>query len=239
MTKKKPLPPELLAECEAAHKLFLSKKNGLKLNQRKIADEVGVTPAAVAHYLNGTNALNVKFASAFARLMDEPVDSFSPRLAAEIAALAATTDHTNVSPMLQPHREAREYPLITWVAAGAGIESVVCYPSGIADEWLSSTENAGPHGYWLRVKGRSMTSDRPPTFPEGTPILIQPEAFDLISGKFYIARHTVTGETTFKQYDQDAGVGYLVPLNPEYQTLPLDGTWEIIGRAIDAKITGM
>ncbi|WP_122448431.1 S24 family peptidase [Pseudomonas viridiflava] len=239
MTKKPPLPPKLLAECQAANELYLSKKNQLKLNKRKIADEIGVTPAAVAHYLSGVNALNARFASALARLIDEPVDRFSPRLATEIAELAATTDHSNVSPMVQPRREAIEYPLITWVDAGAGIESTGSYPLGISDEWLSSTENAGPSGYWLRVKGKSMTSDTPPTFPEGTPILVRPEGFDIISGKFYIARNAVTGETTFKQYVMDAGVGYLVPLNPAYQTVQLDGAWEIIGRAIDAKITGM
>lgn len=239
MTKKKPLAPELLAECQAAHELFLAKKNELKLNQRKIADEVGISPAAVAHYLNGTNALNAKFASALARLINVPIESFSPRLAAEIAELSATAEHSNVAPMLQPHREAREYPLITWVAAGERLESSAFYPTGIADEWLSSTENAGPRGYWLKVKGKSMTADTPPSFPEGTPILIRPEGFDVISGKFYIARHTTSGETTFKQYVQDAGVGYLAPLNPTYQTVPLDGSWEIIGRAIDAKITGM
>lgn len=236
---KKPLPADLLAECQAAHALYLAKKNGLKLNQRKIADAAGITPASVNHYLKGINALNAKFASVLARLIEEPVESFSPRLAAEIAELAGTTGHSNVSPMLQPHREAREYPLISWVAAGEGIESAEYYPTGIADEWLSSTENAGPRGYWLKVKGKSMTADTPPSFPEGTPILIQPEGFDLISGKFYIARQPISGERTFKQYVQDAGVGYLVPLNPEYQTVPLDGTWEIIGRAIDAKITGM
>ncbi|MCF5661131.1 S24 family peptidase [Pseudomonas syringae] len=239
MTKKPPLPPKLLAECQAANALYLSKKNELKLNKRKIADEIGVSPAAVAHYLSGTNALNARFASALARLLGEPVDRFSPRLAAEIADLAATTDHSNVTPMVQPRREAKDYPLITWVDAGAGIESAGAYPLGSADEGLSSTENAGPSGYWLRVKGKSMTSDTPPTFPEGTPILIRPEGFDIISGKFYIARHTATGDTTFKQYILDAGVGYLVPLNQAYQTVQLEGNWEIIGRAIDAKITGM
>ncbi|MGP3790311.1 LexA family transcriptional regulator [Pseudomonas sp. B392_1p] len=239
MSKKKILAPELLAECHAAHELFLAKKNALKLSQKKIADEIGVSPAAIAHYLGGTNALNAKFASAFARLIDEPVESFSPRLAAEIAQMAATTDHANVSPMLQPHRDAMEYPVITWIAAGERVESSVSHPTGIADEWLASTENAGPGGYWLKVKGQSMTSNTPPSFPEGTPILIRPEGYDLISGKFYIARHTITGETTFKRYNLDAGIGYLVPLNPEYQAVPLDGTWEIIGRAIDAKIPGM
>ncbi|SEI41720.1 SOS-response transcriptional repressor LexA (RecA-mediated autopeptidase) [Azotobacter beijerinckii] len=238
MSKKKPLSAALLAECQAANALFLSKKNALGLSQKLIADTAGISPASVSQYLNGTNALNARFAAVLAKLLDEPIENFSPRLAAEIASLTAAAEHSNVAPMLQPHREAREYPVISWIAAGERIESSVAYPCGIADEWLSSTENAGPRGYWLRVKGKSMTADTPPSFPEGTPILIRPEGFELISGKFYIARHR-DGETTFKQYIHDAGVGYLVPLNSAYQTVPLDGSWEIIGRAIDAKITGM
>lgn len=233
MAQKKPLSDVHLAECKAAHELFLSKKNALKLTQRKIADAAGITPVSVNHYLKGINPLNARFASVLAKMLKEPIESFSPRLATEIAEMA------NVDPMLQPSRQSREYPVLSWVAAGERIESSTSYPTGVADEWLSSTENAGPNGYWLKVKGKSMTSDTPPSFPEGTPILIRPEGFDLISGKFYIAHHTVSGENTFKQYVLDAGVGYLVPLNPEYQTVPLDDTWEIIGRAIDAKITGM
>ncbi len=228
-----------MAECKAAHDLFLSKKNALKLTQKKIAEAAGITPVSVNQYLKGINPLNARFATVLAKMLGEPIESFSPRLAAEIAEMAKAASHGNVSPMVQPHREAREYPLLTWVVAGDRIESSVSHPTGIAEEWLSSTENAGPHGYWLAVKGKSMTSDTPPSFPEGTPILIRPEGFELISGKFYIAQHTVTGEHTFKQYVQDAGVGYLVPLNPEYQTVVLDDTWEIVGRAIDAKITGM
>ncbi|WP_331711507.1 S24 family peptidase [Pseudomonas sp. StFLB209] len=222
-----------MAEANAAKALYLSKKNALKLNQRKIADAAGITPVSVNHYLSGINALNARFASVLARMLGEPVESFSPRLAAEIEGLS------NTSPMVQPKRQARDYPLITWVAAGEGIESSGCYPVGISDEWLSSYENAGPNGYWLKVKGRSMTSDSHPSFPEGTPILVQPEGFDLLSGKFYIARNLVTGESTFKKYDLDAGIGYLVPLNKDYQTVALDENWQIIGRAIDAKITGM
>lgn len=230
---KKPLSDTLMAESKAANALFLSKKNALKLTQRMLADAAGITPTSVNQYLKGINPLNARFAAVLAKVLQEPIESFSPRLAAEIAEMA------NVGPMIQPRREATEYPLITWVDAGLGIESSASYPTGISDEWLSSTENAGPKGYWLRVKGKSMTSDTPPTFPEGTPILIRPEGFDVISGKFYVARNTVSGETTFKQYTMDAGVGYLVPLNPSYQPVVLDDNWEIIGRAIDAKITGM
>ncbi|MFJ2445187.1 helix-turn-helix transcriptional regulator [Pseudomonas sp. NPDC087626] len=90
MTKKRILPPELIAECTAAHDLFLSKKNELKLSQKKIADEAGMTPAAVNLYFKGINPLNTKFAAVLARMLDEPVSAFSPRLAGEIASLTSS-----------------------------------------------------------------------------------------------------------------------------------------------------
>lgn len=153
-------------------------------------------------------------------------------------------EHGNVAPAPQPRREPREYPLISWVAAGEACESSVCYPQGIADTWLSSTENAGEGAYWLTVRGHSMTRDVQPSFPEGTYILVRKD-FDLVSGKYYIARNLKgrggddDDSVTFKQYIRDAGIEYLVPLNPQYQTIPMDGTWEIIGRVIDAKIPGL
>lgn len=96
MTKKRILPPELMAECAAAHELFLSKKNELKLSQKKIADEAGMTPAAVNLYFKGINPLNTKFAAVLARMLDEPVSAFSPRLAEEIAALTSPPSKTVV-----------------------------------------------------------------------------------------------------------------------------------------------
>lgn len=88
MSKKKPLSDDLRAECVAANALFLSKKNELKLSQKKIADELGISPAGVSLYLGATNPLNARFAAVFSRLIKEPVEAFSPRLAKEIAAIA-------------------------------------------------------------------------------------------------------------------------------------------------------
>ncbi|WP_122613968.1 S24 family peptidase [Pseudomonas viridiflava] len=90
MTKKRILPPELLAECAAAHDLFLSKKNELKLSQKKIADEAGMTPAAVNLYFKGLNPLNARFAAVLSRILQEPVEKFSKRLADEIASLTSS-----------------------------------------------------------------------------------------------------------------------------------------------------
>lgn len=87
MTKKKDLSPELKAECDAAKRLFTQKKNALGLTQAKVAEAADISPAGVAMYLNGTNPLNAKFAVVLSRLLQEPVDRFSPRLAAELARM--------------------------------------------------------------------------------------------------------------------------------------------------------
>ena len=86
-----------MEECKAAHALFLSKKNELKLSQKKIADAAGMTPAAVNLYFKGINPLNAQFAAVLARLIQEPVEAFSPRLAEEIRNLTgapATKAHS-------------------------------------------------------------------------------------------------------------------------------------------------
>ena len=147
-------------------------------------------------------------------------------------SVPAHSSHANVGPAVQPHRASKGYPLTSWVAAGSWQESCDNFAPGSADEWLMSDANAGPHGYWLAVKGASML----PQFTEGMRILVQPEGFDLVSGKFYIAKLLDTGETTFKQYVRDAGLEFLQPLNNQFPTLQITDNVRIIGRVVDAKI---
>ena len=144
---------------------------------------------------------------------------------------------SNVQMALQPSRGPKEYPLISWVIAGEWAESCDNFHPGDAETWLASTENAGANGFWLDVRGDSMTCSGNPSFPEGSRILVQPEA-ELISGKYYVVKME-SGESTFKQYIEDAGLRYLRPLNPSYRTIQIDGDCKIIGRVIDTKMTGL
>lgn len=144
---------------------------------------------------------------------------------------------SNVHMALQPSREPKEYPLISWVIAGEWAESCDNFHPGDADMWIASTENAGEHGFWLDVRGDSMTCNGNPSFPEGSRILVQPEA-DLVSGKYYVVKLD-SGESTFKQYVEDAGIKYLRPLNPGYRTIQIEGPFKVIGRVIDTKMTGL
>lgn len=140
--------------------------------------------------------------------------------------------HGNVAETAQPYRVSKEYPLISWVAAGCWQESCDNFQPGDAEVWLRSDENAGRHGYWLEVSGPSME----PTFTDGMRILVKPEGFDVISGKYYIAKLLDTGETTFKRYLRDGGQGFLRPLNPSYPVIPVTDKVAIIGQVIDARL---
>ncbi|MBA4359311.1 MAG: XRE family transcriptional regulator [Pseudomonas sp.] len=144
---------------------------------------------------------------------------------------------SNVQMALQPTRASKEYPLVSWVIAGEWAESCDNFNPGDADTWIASTENAGEHGFWLDVRGDSMTCSGNPSFPEGSRILVQPEA-DVISGKYYVVKLD-NGESTFKQYIEDAGIKYLRPLNPSYKTIQIVGECKFIGRVIDTKMTGL
>lgn len=239
--KKRQPTDEEQRECAALNAIYKAKKRELGLTQEQIAIEglKAGTQSAASHYLTGRNALNAEAAAVFARYLQVPVESFSPRLAKEIANLARAVNSpegSNVTPTLQPYREEKEYPLISWIAAGAWAESCDTSQPGDADEWIASHEDAGPRGYWLEVKGFSMVDPQGGGFQPTTKILVKPEGFDLVSGKLYIGRLNDTGETTFKQYVRDAGLGYLRPLNPSFKTIEITESVEIIGRVIDAKL---
>jgi SOS-response transcriptional repressor LexA len=253
--KKKPLFPDRIDECNALKTIFMAKRKELGLTQEKAAEALGMNQGSFSHYLNGRNSLNVEFAAKVAKLLQVPVSEFSPRLAGVIQKMGeanaslseaayqhikqyAEIAESNVMPAVQPWKAPRRYPLISWIAAGSRAESPTNLVPERAEDYYESTENAGEHGYWLEVKGASMTAATNPSFPEGTRILVQPEGFDLISGKYYIAQH-VDGETTFKQYVYDAGWEYLAPLNPAFRTIDMDDSWEVIGRVIDARIPGL
>jgi len=142
----------------------------------------------------------------------------------------------NVTEAPQPFRSPRKYPLISWVEAGEVTES----PSRIGEthKWLETTEVAGDWAYWLVVNGHSMTSNGNPTFPEGSLILVKPDA-EIINGKYYVVEMIDTGEKTFKQYVEDAGFRYLRPLNEKYRTIEIDNNCRFLGRVVDTKMTGL
>lgn len=214
------------------------------LTQAELASRVGVTQASISDLERGKSASST-FTATLAKacrvsaewLATGEGQMFSDSLESDVPSntplsFSMDTTHENVTPSQESHRKDKEYPLISWVAAGCWQESCDNFHPGDAEQWITSDVNAGEHGYWLTVKGPSMQ----PTFMPGSRILVKPENFDLVSGKFYIAKLMDTGETTFKQYIRDGGIGFLQPLNSAFPTLQITDNVQIIGRVVDGRM---
>jgi len=201
MSKKKDLSAEQRAECEAAKALFVSRKNSLGLTQAKVADAAGISPAAVAMYLNGVNPLNAKFASVLARLIGEPVERFSPRLAEEIAGMtaekrpAATVVEIASNVQGEPYQvRPGRVPVVGKAMLGPdGYFEAMEYPVGHGEGYLnifSTDENA----YGLRVAGHSMK----PRIKHNEFVLIEPSK-DYVAGDEVLVK-TVSGQAMIKEF---------------------------------------
>jgi len=128
-----------------------------------------------------------------------------------------------------------EYPLFASVQAGPFSE-VGSYTAKDAKAWVATTRKASSRAFWLEVKGHSMTAPQGvrPSFPEGMLILVDPEE-PVETGDFCVASANADSEATFKKYELDSGVSYLVPLNPAYRIIDCDHSIRIIGKVVKAQ----
>lgn len=148
------------------------------------------------------------------------------------------TEKSNVEP--GPDIKGRErYPLISWVQAGEWSELCDNFQPGDADEWPVSPHNLGECGFFLRVKGHSMTA--PPgsgySFPEGVLLHVRPES-DAVAGQFVIVRRTAEKAATFKRLALVDGELFLEAINPDWpkRYLPLKEGDVIVGLVVDASL---
>jgi SOS-response transcriptional repressor LexA len=201
---------------------------------------VAATPQAVSKWLNGESIpqrTTLLVLSDWLGVRPEWLEYGIEPMRHTRTEESRATYGSNIEPALQPS-DSHRYPVISWVQAGDWAESVDNFAPGDGESWESSSVNAGSHGFWLTVRGDSMTSPNGVTFPDGMLILVRPE-MEPISGKFFVAKLTDTGETTFKQLILDGGRKYLRPLNPTYRTLEVNGNCIIVGRVVDARWRGL
>jgi SOS-response transcriptional repressor LexA len=223
--KKTALSPEQLAEASKLKAIWLQKKSSLGLTQELAAEKLGISQTGASHYLNGSNALNLKAAVAFSGMLEVSIGDFSPRLEHERLRLAGAgeAEDENTSPL---KRESDLVPVISWVQAGAFCESPDLFSPGDAEEWLPCPSRHSRGTYALRVKNDSMTSlsQGERSYPHGTIIFVDPERAHTV-GSRVIARLPGSSETTFKVYTEDGGQPYLMPINPKYPSIPVpEGT---------------
>lgn len=138
----------------------------------------------------------------------------------------------NVTNPKANHPASYRYPKLTWVSAGPwNSEDNPAFP----EDWIGSDIYAGENGFWLDVRGDSMTSSGDFSIFEGMEILVSPDQ-EVHPGKFVIARLKESGEATLKQYVEDAGQRFLKPLNPRYPMIPINENCEIVGVVVEMRM---
>lgn len=244
MNKKKPLSPEQLAECEAAHRIFLKKKKELGLSQKKVADKAGISAPAVNLYFKGINPLNVSFALVLSDILKVKVDEFSPRLAKEIERYASAMDREEEiedEHSLNAYREEKSSDglirIVQFqdVSGSMGSGLLLSDQPGqitgwsVTKEWITKNIPSNTGDKNLKIVtgfGDSMKG----MFNSGDPLLIDVGITDIKWDGVYFFR---IGEEGFiKRLQRIPGQGIrALSANPEYEawTITADMDFQILG----------
>lgn len=118
-------------------------------------------------------------------------------------------------------------PLLSTVQAGNFTEHLA-NTSGI-EVWISTPFSISSESFALKVVGDSMLNPLgSPSIPEGAIIIVDTQLFP-DNGKIVVARVDGTDEVTVKKLVIDGPNKYLMPLNPQYRSIPINGNCIIIG----------
>ncbi|ERM09624.1 helix-turn-helix domain-containing protein (plasmid) [Pantoea agglomerans] len=227
MTKKNLITDEDILVSKRLREIWDAKKEELGLSQEKAAGRMGFsTQAAVSQFLNGRIALNKENVLKFAELLGVSPEEIDP----------------SIEPLLKPIRlaERKKNSVI--------VNNVTKFPFYTSEQvleiykngktltpisYIPAVKEASKDAFWIAVSGHSMTAAQgiKPSFPEGVIILVDP-GIPVTTGGFCIASLDKNTSLTFKKYDLDAGLGYLVPLNAAYRTLKCDDDTKLIGSVI-------
>ncbi|HBL7110031.1 helix-turn-helix domain-containing protein [Serratia marcescens] len=198
-----------------------------RIGQEQLAEHLGVTKGAVSHWLNGRREPGIEIIANimnFIGLKDFVVNPGNSQPASH------HTETSNVK-FAGPYKKSREYPLISWVQAGAWAEAMEPYTVDEIDEWFESDAKVFGKAFWLRVDGDSMTAPTGISIPEGTLVLID-TGREAVNGSLVIAKMVDANEATFKKLIIDGGQKYLKGLNPAWPMKEINGNCKIIGVAI-------
>lgn len=184
-----------------------------KTSQKELGKFCGVSDVAVGYWEKDVNVPGGEALSKLARFFNTSIDYI----------LYGTEFEGNLITKM------RRIPVLSWVQAGLFTESKPANILADAERWVETSLRIGDSSFALDVKGDSMTNPNGlPTIPEGATVIVDPDA-EPMHGKIVVARIDGTNEATVKKLVIDGPQKFLVPLNPRYPNIPINGNCLIIG----------
>jgi SOS-response transcriptional repressor LexA len=192
-----------------------------RMTQTELAKKAGVTQAMVSSLVNNQQET-------------------SKRLPEIAAALGVTSDWLATGTGPKTSRLADALPVMdnsrrTWIPLLSGDEVIDYCRSekriSEAHQWYAIMKPCSNRTFAMRVTGSSMSAQSGLSFPDGTVIYVDPKKLHS-NGSFVVAQRN--GSVTFKRFEQDGNLQFLVPLNPQHQSVPVDPETVILGTVIGA-----
>lgn len=190
----------------------------LGLTQEMLANKMGITRGAVAHYLAARRIPPLgQFKKLAAILKTDP------------AWLHYGTNVEKISPS-KARDEKRELtkkpiPILSWEQVADFVDA--SKTNDEIKEFVPYFFTEQPRWYALRIKGDAMVGNHI-CFREGDFIIVDPDKMPT-HGNFIVSLLPRAKEVTFKQYVVDGGIRYLKPLNPQYPMVEIDASTHVCG----------
>lgn len=195
---------------------LMAKTPGLE-TQDAVAKAIGISQSQIGRILRDESQPSFGIVAQLAQLFRVPLDQL---IRARNEAGGNVIHVVSLPPEQRDGQWARDHmgpvPLISWVRAGAFDQASDPFQPGDADRWIPCPVAHSDNTYALTVRGDSMTSSHGKSYPNGSIIFVDPLRLSPTSGQRIIAKLDGSDEVTFKVYQEDAGVAWLKPLNPEY-----------------------
>jgi SOS-response transcriptional repressor LexA len=193
-----------------------SKMKELGLTQEELANKLGVTRSAVAHYVQGTRHPPLR-----------QVINLAAILKVNPAWLQFGKDQdTPVSSSQHSGKTSNRIPILDWHQA-RDFHSKSSKDKQSYLEYFNRSQN---DCYALLIKGDSMVSPmgQGVSFNPGNYVVIDPDKSPT-HGNFVITAASKNKETVLRQYVEEGGIVYLKPLNPQYPLMHLERGTKIVG----------
>ena len=192
-----------------------ARRKELKLTQRALGRLIGVSATSLTYWERQEVEPKNKHLAALARALDcSPDYLLHGATSGKQGSIASV--HSRV-------------PLINWdTVLESGVDEEI-----EAKDWLYYPKQCGSRTFALTVNNDSMVSPHPnsKSYPTGTIIFVDPD-LPIKAGSRVIAQVGNAAQVTFKEYREDGGNSYLIPINSQYPTTTVDDDTVLIGTII-------
>ena len=192
-----------------------ARRKELKLTQRALGKLIGVSATSLTYWERQEVEPKNKHLAALARALDcSPDYLLHGATSGKQGSIASV--HSRV-------------PLINWdTVLESGVDEEI-----EAKDWLYYPKQCGSRTFALTVSNDSMVSLHPnsKSYPTGTIIFVDPD-LPIKAGSRVIAQVGNAAQVTFKEYREDGGNIYLIPINSQYPTTTVDDDTVLIGTII-------